>query len=201
VPILADKTRRLRYFIVSKLTPSLFYLALSSSASRLPRPTIAFVKQIMNNVPLVAVEVGVAAGVHAESILRALNMQRLFLVDPYLPYSENGRPVSYTATFQEAIRRLQPFNDRIQFVRLPSEEAHVQIPSDLDFVYIDGNHSYNHVKRDIDVFYPKVRNGGVIGGHDFANQHPGVVKAVCEFASASGLPLMFGRWDWWFRKI
>jgi cephalosporin hydroxylase len=42
----------------------------------------------------------------------------------------------------------------------------------LDFVFIDANHSYDAVKEDILAWYPKIKNGGLLGGHD--------MKAVFE---------------------
>lgn len=51
----------------------------------------------------------------------------------------------------------------------------------LDYVYIDADHHYEAVVRDIDAWLPKVKRGGVIAGHDFA-EYPGfgVIKAVME---------------------
>jgi hypothetical protein len=49
----------------------------------------------------------------------------------------------------------------------------------LDFVYIDSIHSFRHVCRDIDLWLPKIRPNGLIGGHDYASKEwPGVVRAV-----------------------
>jgi hypothetical protein len=49
----------------------------------------------------------------------------------------------------------------------------------LDFVYIDSIHSFGHVCRDIDLWLPKIRPNGLIGGHDYSpGEWPGVVKAV-----------------------
>jgi predicted O-methyltransferase YrrM len=71
----------------------------------------------------------------------------------------------------------------------------------LDLVFIDGNHGYSAVKEDIELWYPKVRQGGILSGHDCEKRladvdpnlieahkeedwcvdfHPGVVKAVGE---------------------
>jgi predicted O-methyltransferase YrrM len=54
----------------------------------------------------------------------------------------------------------------------------------LDFVFIDADHHYPHVIEDIRDWFPKIRSGGLISGHDFA--HPdypdwGVEKAVREY--------------------
>ena len=51
----------------------------------------------------------------------------------------------------------------------------------LDFCFIDANHSYESVKQDIEVWEPKVKRGGIIGGHDYSGTAwPGVRKAVDE---------------------
>ena len=78
------------------------------------------------------------------------------------------------------------------------------IPRYNDFVYIDGNHSYDFVKKDIELYYPRVREGGVFGGHDFhamADKDYGVARAVLEFVDKEGLQL-FGKrsMDWWVIK-
>lgn len=49
----------------------------------------------------------------------------------------------------------------------------------LDFVYIDSIHTFRHVCRDIELWLPKIRPNGIIGGHDYSPEEwPGVVKAV-----------------------
>jgi hypothetical protein len=50
----------------------------------------------------------------------------------------------------------------------------------LDAVFIDADHDYESVSRDIDAWRPKVRAGGILAGHDFGPLHPGVVRAVTE---------------------
>lgn len=50
----------------------------------------------------------------------------------------------------------------------------------LDFVFIDANHGYEDVKKDIQAWYPKVKVGGYIGGHDYSMYWTGVIKAVDE---------------------
>ena len=52
----------------------------------------------------------------------------------------------------------------------------------FNFVYIDGDHSYDGVKRDIELYLPKIKEGGIIGGHDYNKKEwEGVVKAVNEY--------------------
>jgi predicted O-methyltransferase YrrM len=52
----------------------------------------------------------------------------------------------------------------------------------LDFVYIDGNHQYEFIKSDLENYYPRVKKGGIISGHDYEwKGTPDVKKAVDEF--------------------
>lgn len=37
----------------------------------------------------------------------------------------------------------------------------------IDFIYIDGRHDYESVKRDLELYLPKLKNNGIIGGHDY----------------------------------
>lgn len=57
----------------------------------------------------------------------------------------------------------------------------------VDFVFIDADHSYEGVMRDIKAWWPKVKSGGTFAGHDYEKGWPGVVKAVNEFAKSVGL--------------
>ena len=58
-----------------------------------------------------------------------------------------------------------------------------------DFVYIDAQHTYEALMRDIGNYLPKIKRGGWIGGHDYSNSFTGVIKAVDE---------IFGRPDYKF---
>ena len=62
----------------------------------------------------------------------------------------------------------------------------------LDFVYLDNDHSYEHLVKELDVWYPKIKSGGMLGGDDYVNEtFTGVKKAVDEFAIKHGLEITF----------
>jgi SAM-dependent methyltransferase len=67
----------------------------------------------------------------------------------------------------------------------------------LDAVWIDASHEYEHVRDDIEAWLPKVKPGGVIGGHDYSEADwPGVVRAVRErFGHLE--PAGQRRYCWW----
>lgn len=82
----------------------------------------------------------------------------------------------------------------------------------LDFVYIDANHHYKEVLADLKAWYPKVRSGGIVSGHDYVNyQDIEVIKAVDEFCKENNYSIklttapedyfegtLFA--SWWFVK-
>lgn len=71
--------------------------------------------------------------------------------------------------------------ENLTVVRGFSHEVASKLPNGgFDFVYIDGDHSYESTKRDILIMLPKVRKGGFIAGHDYRAKFPGVKKAVKE---------------------
>lgn len=64
---------------------------------------------------------------------------------------------------------------------MPSTQAANHVEDGwADFVFIDAAHSYKAVKADIAAWRPKVRDGGWLGGHDYHEAHPGVIRAVDE---------------------
>jgi hypothetical protein len=50
----------------------------------------------------------------------------------------------------------------------------------IDFLFIDANHTYEFVKRDIEYYLPKMKKGSIMAGHDYNEHHPGVLQAVNE---------------------
>ena len=172
----------------------------------------AFERLAVTGSGLVGVEIGVYKGDHAESLLRHLDIKTLYLVDPYEEYSEYEEGRNYYGVDQhplravkaEAMERLAPYASRIEWVFKRSAQAARDIPEKVDFVYVDGNHEEAYVREDIELFYPKVRAGGVIGGHDFYNgycrEHDGVVRAVTQFAVRNDLTLQVELPDWWVQK-
>ena len=70
----------------------------------------------------------------------------------------------------------------------------------LDFVYIDADHHYESVTEDINAWFPKVRNGGIISGHDYCRylDHFGVIEAVNDFCRSNGYNgLRLTKNDYW----
>lgn len=60
------------------------------------------------------------------------------------------------------------------------EAARHYADGSLDFVFIDADHGYNSVTRDIDAWRSKVKPGGIFAGHDYTVEIPDVIRAVNE---------------------
>lgn len=166
------------------------------------RPMITFLAK-QNKVNLIGVEIGVNRGHNAEIMLKMLNIKKLYLVDPYETYVQDERLVQSSYHYaKEAMSRLIDFTaaGRVEFIRKKSVEAANYIYSGLDFVYIDGNHTYEDVSQEIKLYYPKIKKGGIIGGHDYDGGHLGVCRAVNEFIKREKLALQGGDRDWWTIK-
>ena len=89
------------------------------------------------------------------------------------------------------------FPGRAAVHRMLSVEAAATLAdSSLDYVYIDARHDYSGVMEDLRAWYPKLRAGGLLAGHDFipdtGPDHVikegdfGVQRAVAEFAREVG---------------
>lgn len=84
---------------------------------------------------------------------------------------------------------------------MSSEEAAQYIEDGtLDFVFIDGNHSYEFVKKDMELYYPKVRYDGIFAGHDYS--HGDINKALGEFVQEHNNLRVNLSWNdaWWCLK-
>ena len=68
----------------------------------------------------------------------------------------------------------------------------------FDFIYIDGNHNYEFIKQDIELWWPKVKVGGYFGGHDYSNLAlEGVKRAVEE---KFGVLMAYPDMSWMVKK-
>jgi hypothetical protein len=136
-------------------------------SKKLNRPSLL---QLRGKKKLVGAEIGVQKGNNARNMLKVLHIKKLYLIDPYKPYEEK-RAVTVNETKRwwiEATHKLQQWEQKTVWIRKKSGAASKQIKdNELDFVYIDGSHLPEDVKKDIILYTPKVKIGGLIAGHDY----------------------------------
>ena len=101
--------------------------------------------------------------------------------------------------YKEFLKNIDPVNEKrpgtLEAWRTTSQEAAELIYNNgsLDFVFIDAAHDYENVIADIRAWYPKVKEGGVIAGHDYPDW-PGVKKAVDEYFGKSDIVSKYKCW-------
>ena len=147
-------------------------------------------------------EVGTWRGDFAAKILNVCNPGRLYLIDSWEHRSEQEySQASYggkvqdgqagmDAIYEGVIDRFRTEIDtgQVVIVRARSTQTAASLPDEsLDWVYIDADHSYGAVKRDLEAYYPLVKSGGLLAGDDYGLDDrwfgQGVTRAVDEFAA------------------
>jgi methyltransferase family protein len=156
----------------------------------------------------VGAEIGVWRGDFSAEILRTVRPAKLYLVDPWLLRTE---PKYEHAMWGGATEQAQ-LNDVLRFVRerfreeiaagvvevvrQDSATAAAAFPAEhFDWIYLDGDHTYESVQRDLEAFVPKLKPAGVITGDDYDNEgwwENGVRRAVDELASGP---------EWTLRRV
>ena len=114
-------------------------------------------------------ELGVDKGVLFGMLLKHCPDLHLVGVDVFPDRLRSHRAFDYARDFSDRARLI--VGDTV------ASASEIEDGS-LDFVFIDADHSYESVRRDIDAWRSKVRPGGWFGGHDYNRKFPGVVRAV-----------------------
>lgn len=152
---------------------------------------------------LIVAEVGVWKGENAKNMLENLNIKKLYLIDPYIEWFDKTSIIysqdEITKAEKKAHELLKDYEDKVEWVRQFSSIAKNMIP-DCDLVYIDGDHEYDFVLRDMENYYEKLKPGGLLCGDDYRSNKPGVVKAVDEWGKTNDKQITTRRSDWWVAK-
>jgi hypothetical protein len=119
-------------------------------------------------------EIGVYRGDFAARLLRDCeSISRYFMVDPWRHLDDWNKPANkgdeaFERFYRDAMDKTSPYADKRVVLRGRTSEVIAKIPDgSLDFAYIDGDHTLRGITIDLITVYPKVRNGGWLGGDDF----------------------------------
>ncbi|GEM_PF-1950902 len=121
---------------------------------------------------------------------------RLVSVDPFAPYDEathagtvRGVREGDEAAFWRTADAFG-FRDRVDLVKRTSADAASQFEDGaFDLVFVDGNHTEAVVAGDLRAYWPKVKPGGRLLGHDYTTRFPGAITAVDAWERESGVPV------------
>lgn len=134
-------------------------------------------------------ELGVLYGTLSSALLEMIPSLNLYLIDRWEAYPEDKRLKRARVTRQPAswfyealdIARgaVAQFGDRAQIVQGDTVAMASHVPNELDFVFVDADHTYDGVVADVKAWEGKIKSGGWIMGHDYGSKrHPEVKRAV-----------------------
>lgn len=136
-------------------------------------------------------ELGVFKGDYSKVILDKLDPEELYLVDIFpagVSYSgdKDGINPVYEdlEKFYPNLIALYKEDKRVKIIKDTSHSFLESLPDDyLDIVYIDADHSFESVKKDLELSLKKVKNNGIIAGHDYMymRDNDEITRAVNEF--------------------
>lgn len=171
---------------------------------------VEFLEKLNMKEGAVIAEIGVDYGDHAEQIVDVLNPSKLYLIDPWDGRKKQLDKVQkrFSITASKDKGSLLESTGVTGVIGKSVETANCFPDEYFDLVYIDADHTYESVKADIAAWFPKVKPGGWIAGHDYVvgykndpNKY-GVIPAVNELVVTHDLTLSFvGKWkDWAVKK-
>jgi len=152
---------------------------------------------------LVGVEIGVSAGDNAFDMLVKLDIDTLYLVDPYVGFQQWSQE-KLDLHLEIAQGLLQNFSNKIIWLREYSNNAVEEIEDELDFVYVDGDHTKRGALEDLKAYWPKIKIGGLMCGDNL--EVTAVRSAITEFSKTreehlySAQNIDVNTIDWWFVK-
>jgi SAM-dependent methyltransferase len=154
-------------------------------------------------------EIGVDLGDFSEKILALNRPRELHLIDPWTVESgeyrqrevalESARKLDSVARFAFVRERFSSdiAGGSVILHRANSEVAGAEFPDEFfDWVYIDGNHSYEFVRQDLELYFRKLKPGGYIVCDDYHHAgfwNDGVTRAVDEFMATGRARRIFKR--------
>ena len=137
---------------------------------------------------VVGCEIGANVGINIIYFLDNLpNIKKIIAIDPYAVYDDRitgGEIVSQEISDkvrESFLVNIESYKDRVEFIHDTSDNSHSKIPDNsLDYIFIDGDHNYDAVLKDMKNYYSKVKDNGIFAGHDIQSQ--GVQQAIRQFA-------------------
>lgn len=112
----------------------------------------------------VAVEIGVFEGVNTALIAKSINENGvLYGIDPFF---KGKIGVCYSKLITRSHLKSTNTLNKVKLIEKLSFEAADDVPENIDFLFIDGDHSLEGIQKDWELFSKKIRPGGIVALHD-----------------------------------
>lgn len=133
-----------------------------------------------------AAELGCAEGFYSAELL-SMGAGRLYMVDAWQTLVQSGDGSNpqkwHDQNYYAAMGRVAKYDEKVIVLRGLTTEMAKHIPDEsLDLVYVDACHTFKCVMADINAYWPKLKENGIMAFHDYLAKEYGVYDAVNEFA-------------------
>ena len=135
-----------------------------------------FADYLTENNYKIGIEIGSYKGLYSKYLLDNWEGY-LYLVEvwkklPDSEYVDISNQENPKEVIGEVFDNLMGYEDRTTLIRAESNTASYLFKDEFfDFIYIDANHKYSYVMRDLKIWYPKLKSGGVLAGHDWIGDY------------------------------
>jgi len=147
----------------------------------------------------IGVEVGVLFGLFTAALCKHISDIHMTAVDPWGDVSKMDEAYDHNDNYIEALRRFEPYKNRITVIREESIIAAEQIEDNsVDFVFIDATHTPEAIEKDVYAWLPKIKDTGFISGHDYVSKF-GMIPFIDSMSEQKDL--YTDMWTcWWIHK-
>lgn len=205
--LIATDSPEIGYKILCKVAEHTLYFVKSQTFHRKHILDMITALCLGNN--CVGAEIGVYKGTTSLYLSQQRHIKRIYAIDPwddiegYQDDKKLLRDISRSNTHGPAMESDGWERLYVEVSELLSQQSNIVVLRDysslacdlfedlsLDFVFIDGDHSYESVCFDIEAWTPKIKQGGIIAGHDYTwngdnGSKRGLVKAVHDYFEAN----------------
>lgn len=148
------------------------------------------------NLPLIAVEAGVAEGRLSRNFIE-WGIEKLYLIDiwetvPFIKGCGSFEQSWHDSNFESVMKLKNEYPEKVEMLKGFSYKMADKIEDEsCGLIYIDGDHSYEGARADIDSFWPKLVKGGIMCFHDAANDAYGIKNALHDFTKGVGINMLY----------
>ena len=150
---------------------------------------------LKKNIKINMIEIGVWKGDFAKSMLANCEfINNYYLIDPWKNLDNWNKPynvgnIEFDKIYKDTCKKLNVYKNKIHILRGKTHEVINQIDDNtIDIIYIDGDHTAKGITVDLIMSFPKLKNGGILGGDDYieniyhhqSKYDPTMVKPVVD---------------------
>jgi predicted O-methyltransferase YrrM len=122
----------------------------------------------------------------------------LYGIDPYPDYIDwDGNQPKADINKALVLEKTKDFKNFTMIEKTSDDAAELFEDGSMDFIFVDGLHTYEQVLKDCQNYWPKLKSGGYLIGHDYTKIQD-VNRAATEFIKSVGKEVETAKQDLWY---